>query len=93
MRTLDSHLHLWDPCLLRYDWLRDLPSLNRTFMPQELARQVGAPEAAIVIQADCAAEHAIKEVNWLNHLADDSPVAVAGIVAWAPLECGNAVIP
>ncbi|CAI9389499.1 MULTISPECIES: amidohydrolase family protein [Citrobacter] len=93
MRTLDSHLHLWDPCLLRYDWLGDLPTLNRAFLPQELARHAGAPDAAIVVQADCAAEHAIKEVNWLNQLADDSPIAVAGIVAWAPLECGSAVIP
>lgn len=93
MKTLDSHLHLWDPGLLRYDWLRELPTLNRAFLPQELARHAGAPDAAIVVQADCAAEQAIKEVNWLNQLADDSPIAIAGIVAWAPLECGNAVIP
>ncbi|HAU5635264.1 amidohydrolase family protein [Citrobacter amalonaticus] len=93
MKTLDSHLHLWDPGLLRYDWLRELPTLNRVFLPQELARHAGAPDAAIVVQADCAAEQAIKEVNWLNQLADDSPIAIAGIVAWAPLECGSAVIP
>ncbi|EIX9036837.1 amidohydrolase family protein [Klebsiella oxytoca] len=93
MSTLDSHLHLWDPCALRYDWLRELPALNRPFLPAQLAEDAQSPKAAIVVQADCAAQQALQEVAWINQLAENSPIELAGIVAWAPLDKGSAVAP
>ncbi|EQC0056984.1 amidohydrolase family protein [Klebsiella oxytoca] len=93
MSTLDSHLHLWDPCALRYDWLRELPALNRPFLPAQLAENAQSPKAAIVVQADCAAQQALQEVAWINQLAENSPIELAGIVAWAPLDTGSAVAP
>lgn len=93
MKTLDSHLHLWDPQLLHYDWLKDVPAINRACLPTELAAQPHAPDAVIVVQADCAPEDALKEVDWINHLAERSPLRIMGIVAWAPLETGDAVRP
>lgn len=93
MKILDSHLHLWDPGVLRYDWLRDLPALNRPFLPAQLAEVAQSPDAAIVVQADCAAQQALQEVEWINQLAKTSAIKLAGIVAWAPLETGNAVVP
>ncbi|HKM98662.1 MAG TPA: amidohydrolase family protein [Buttiauxella sp.] len=93
MKCFDSHLHLWDPRVLRYDWLSDLPALNQPFLPEVLATEAQAPDAAIVVQADCAEEQAVDEVNWINQLAEYSPIHIAGIVAWAALEKGNAVIP
>ncbi|PXW43994.1 L-fuconolactonase [Klebsiella oxytoca] len=93
MKILDSHLHLWDPGVLRYDWLRDLPALNRPFLPEQLAEAAQSPDAAIVVQADCAAQQALLEVEWINQQAETSPIELAGIVAWAPLETGNAVVP
>lgn len=93
MKILDSHLHLWDPGVLRYDWLRDLPALNRPFLPEQLAEIAQSPDAAIVVQADCTAQQAFQEVEWINQLAKTSAIKLAGIVAWAPLETGNAVLP
>lgn len=93
MSTLDSHLHLWDPRMLRYDWLRELPALNRPFLPARLAELAQSPDAAIVVQADCATQQALLEVEWINQLAKTSAIKLAGIVAWAPLETGNAVAP
>lgn len=93
MKILDSHLHLWDPGVLHYDWLRDLPALNRSFLPAQLAKAAQSPDAAIVVQADCAAQQALLEVEWINQQAETSPIELVGIVAWAPLETGNAVVP
>ena len=93
MTLIDSHLHLWDPRILHYDWLSDVPALNHPHLPEDLAAEGTAPNAAIVVQADCAADQALAEVNWINRLAEHSPFQIAGIVAWAPLENGEAVIP
>lgn len=93
MSTFDSHLHLWDPRVLRYDWLQELPALNRPFLPAQLAEVAKSPETAIVVQADCAEQQALQEVAWINQLAETSAIKLAGIVAWAPLETGNAVAP
>lgn len=93
MKTLDSHLHVWDPGLLHYDWLGDVPTLNRPFLPGQLAQNPDAPDAAIVVQADCSADEAFKEIDWINHLAKSSPPKILGIVAWAPLETGEGVLP
>jgi len=92
MKPLDSHLHLWDPRVLRYDWLNAVPALNSPQLPAQRAHAGDIPEAAIVVQADCAAEQALDEVMWINQLAEDSPFHLAGIVAWAPLEEGDAVV-
>jgi L-fuconolactonase len=93
MTLIDSHLHLWDPRALRYAWLSDVPALNRPYLPEQLADEGDFPDAAIVIQADCAVDLALEEVNWINELAEHSPFQIAGIVAWAPLENGESVMP
>ncbi|MFB0711495.1 amidohydrolase [Buttiauxella noackiae] len=93
MTLIDSHLHLWDPRILHYGWLSDVPALNHPHLPEDLAAEGSAPDAAIVVQADCAANQALAEVRWINELAEHSPFQIAGIVAWAPLENGESVIP
>lgn len=93
MTLIDSHLHLWDPRILRYSWLSDVAMLNHPHLPEDLAAEGVVPDAAIVVQADCAADQALAEVNWINKLAEHSPFPLAGIVAWAPLENGESVIP
>ena len=93
MMLIDSHLHLWDPHVLHYDWLSDVPALNHPHLPEDLAAEGSAPNAAIVVQADCATDQALDEVNWISKVAEHSPFQIAGIVAWAPLENGESVIP
>ncbi|MEW7313975.1 amidohydrolase family protein [Buttiauxella gaviniae] len=93
MTLVDSHLHLWDPRRLDYAWLRDVPQLNHAHLPEHFAAQGEIPNAAIVVQADCAENQVLDEVNWINQQAAHSPFPIAGIVAWAPLEKGESVIP
>ncbi|WP_347290901.1 amidohydrolase family protein [Kluyvera georgiana] len=93
MMLIDSHLHLWDPRGLSYPWLSGLPALNHPHLPEQLADIEGAPDMAIVVQADCLIEQALDEVIWLHQVAEHSPITLAGIVASAPLEQGEAVRP
>jgi L-fuconolactonase len=89
-RLMDSHIHFWDPKLLRYDWLSELPTLNRAFTPSELT-QVAADiplEKLVFVQADCAAADAMGEVIWVSKLAATDR-RIQGIVAFAPLENAN----
>jgi len=92
LHIVDSHVHFWEPSRLRYAWLEDLPPLNRAFLPDHVPTQ-GANwrvEASVFVQADCAAEQGIREVDWVTSLAA-SDSRIRGIVAFAPLEKGHAV--
>lgn len=85
MRTVDSHLHLWDPELLDYDWLEG--ALLRRFGPEQLddvRAETVADVGFVFVQAECAPEQSVAEVDWVAALA--SRVGVRGIVARAPLE-------
>ena len=86
MRVMDGHLHLWDPSVLTYKWLGG--ALLRPFGPDQLALALqGAPEAErgfVFVQAECAPEQSVAEVDWVASLAQ--LVGVRGIVARAPLE-------
>jgi L-fuconolactonase len=92
LNILDSHVHFWEPARLRYSWLDDLPSLNRAFLPDHVPTGgAGWSVAALIfVQADCAAEQALQEVDWVASLASDDP-RIQGIVAFAPLEKGEGV--
>jgi L-fuconolactonase len=91
MRILDSHLHLWDPAMLTYGWLKG--PLHRRFGPDELHASLGEiparqERAYIFVQAECLPEQSVAEVDWVSSLA--ARIAVRGIVARAPLEQGAA---
>lgn len=86
MRVVDGHLHLWDPATLSYEWLTG--PLLRRFGPDELSVALqGAPDADcafVFVQAECAPEQSIAEVDWVASLVPRVPVR--GVVARAPLE-------
>ncbi len=87
MNIIDSHVHFWDPQKLRYAWLDDQPRLNRAFVTDHVPAQVNGArvEGIVFVQADCAAEQGLAEVDWVTALAQDD-ARVRGIVAFAPLE-------
>jgi L-fuconolactonase len=87
---IDSHVHFWDPAHLRYEWLADLPSIHRPFLPEDLQEQAGDLSLAgmVFVQADCVAEDALQEAVWITQLAE-AEARIQGIVAFAPLEQGN----
>lgn len=86
-RLVDSHVHFWQPDRLQYPWLAELPALNRQFGPADLSAEAsGLPlERIVFVQADCAAEDSLREVEWVSSLAAADP-RIQGIVAFAPLE-------
>lgn len=83
---LDCHLHLWDPDVLDYPWLADLPELNTRFDLARLGahRQVGG---ALMMEADCRHEQAREEIAWVKSIAAaGGEVPVLGMIAFAPIE-------
>lgn len=86
---IDSHVHFWDPQKLHYAWLENIPTLNRAFLPDHVPPQV---EGIIFVQADCAPEQGLDEVDFVTALAAND-ARVRGIVAFAPLENGASVRP
>jgi len=84
---VDAHVHFWDPSLLEYPWLRDLPSLNRAFRLPEYDAAVAGTEvdALIVVEANAAMADVRGEARWFDRLADlDS--RIRGIVAYVALD-------
>ncbi len=88
---IDTHLHLWDPAHLPYPWLSGVPAINRPCLLEEYRRATaGLPiESMVFVQCevDFAAYRA--EVKWVTEQARLDP-RIKGIVAWAPLEQGEA---
>jgi L-fuconolactonase len=89
MQIIDSHVHFWDPANLRYAWLDGIQTLNRPFLPADLAADAESIEIVgiVFVQADCLPEQGLEEARWVASL-ENSPDA---IVAFAPLEQGNAL--
>ncbi len=91
MRLLDSHLHLWDPSRLDYEWLAG--PLARRFAAEEL-EQAGVDgaerAAAIFVQAECVDSQFLDEVRWVSETA--ARTGVIGIVAGARLDRGERTI-
>ena len=90
--VVDSHIHFWDPDNLQYEWLANVPPINRPYLPGDLlaaAKDVDL-QKIVFVQADCAAAQGIAEAEWVTSLAKDEP-RIQGIVAFAPLEEGEAV--
>lgn len=88
MRVLDSHLHLWDPSRLDYEWLAG--PLARRYATEELAQAaVDGVEraAAIFVQAECVERQFLDEVRWVAETA--AATGVVGIVAGARLDRGE----
>lgn len=88
MRVLDSHLHLWDPELLHYEWLEG--PLAWLFGETEIgqARLVRATdEKAVFVQAETVEDDFLEEVRWVAGLAPR--IGVVGIVAGARLDRGT----
>ena len=88
---VDTHVHLWNPRVLRYPWLEDLPALNRAWLPGDFAAATGPVEVAKLVFVECGREpgQALAEVDWIESLVPDEP-RLRGMVAHAALEQGAA---
>ncbi len=91
---IDTHLHVWDPALLRYPWLASSPLLNRRYDVNDFRQACGpvAVEQMVFLQAECDFAQFIDEAQWVTAQAQIDP-RLTGIVPWAPLEQGDAARP
>ena len=88
---VDTHLHIWDPSELRYPWLDDIPLLNKRYLLEDY-RQATADlttERMVFLQCEVAFDQFLDEARWVAGVAREDP-RIEGIVAWAPLEQGEA---
>ena len=85
LRVIDSHVHFWDPSVLRYPWLAGLPELAAPFRPSDFPPFTsGEVAAAVFVEANPAPELAGAEIEWVDALAEAEP-RIAGIVAFIDL--------
>lgn len=84
LAVVDAHVHFWDPTTLHYPWLEREPSLCRPFLPADFVAATAAVEVRgiLVVEANCRAEEAGREVAFVERLANAEP-RIAGIVAFA----------
>lgn len=88
---IDTHLHIWDVDHLDYPWLSDEPAINRSHPISEY-RQVTDGleiEKMVFLQCEPVSAQVIDEAAWVTGQANQDP-RIAGIVAGAPLETGEA---
>jgi len=88
---VDTHLHIWEPGRLHYPWLASVPALNRIYSIGDYRRECGTIEVAkmVFVQCECEIVQFQEEVDWVTEVAR-ADSRICGIVAWAPLEQGEA---
>lgn len=86
-QLIDAHIHFWDPSLRRHSWLREVPELDRALGPSDIEFGARIPDGFVFVEADCAPEEALEEVQWVSSLVSRG-AAILGIVAHAPLDAG-----
>ena len=88
---VDAHVHLYDPDVVRYGWMRGKPALAGPHGLAELDAARGAVEVRGVVWIEVGADPGQHqgEARWIARLADADP-RIEGMVAHAPLERGAA---
>jgi L-fuconolactonase len=93
---VDTHLHVWNPESdeIRYEWLEEVPSLNKPFLLDDYNEHCGPVEVErmVFLQCDPIPEHDGKEVEWVTSLAQGDP-RIQGIVSGASIEKGEGIRP
>jgi L-fuconolactonase len=89
---IDTHLHLCDYSGLTYPWLEDIPALQRSFSLADYDRACGAiqVEKMVFVQYECDPVQYQDEIAFVTRIARQDH-RLSGIVAWAPMEKGDAV--
>jgi len=80
---IDAHQHFWDPERGEYPWLVHGSSLDRPYLPVDLAPLCAdaGVGATILVQA----APTVAETRWLIEQAEDPDSLVVGIVGWVDL--------
>jgi L-fuconolactonase len=88
---VDAHVHLYDPGLIDYPWMKQVPQLQRPYLPADFRRLTDGVEieALVFVEVDAAPGENLREAAWVDGLAAEEP-RLRGMVASIPLERGEA---
>jgi L-fuconolactonase len=91
---VDAHVHLYDPGVIRYGWMRGKPVLDQPCLMAQLdaARGPVEIEALVWVEAGADPGQYLQEASFADGLAR-ADRRIAALVAHAPLERGAAVTP
>ncbi len=86
---IDAHVHFWDLGRLHYPWLKDIPALNQSFLPEDYRQACGdiPVQKLVFVEAECDVAQSLDEVRWIGELAKQDP-RISGMVAHCPVEKG-----
>ncbi len=89
---IDSHVHLYDVEKFTYGWLKGVPKIARTHLLEDFDKERAPVEVDKLVFAEVAVDPGLHlgEAAFIQSLADADP-RLAGIVAHAPMEKGEAV--
>jgi len=90
LAMIDTHMHLWDPAVLRYGWMEPSSRLNCRFGAAEFAAASHGLPVSRAVFVQCDATDALAEVQWVSEQAALDQ-RIAGIVAFAPVDQGDEV--
>ena len=89
---VDAHVHFWDRARLPYPWLVEVPAIDGSHTPSELAAEVGPrrPSEIVFVESAIAPAYALDEVRWVEGLAARGPadLAIGAIVAQVAVDRG-----
>jgi len=87
---IDTHLHLWDPARLDYDWLSEVPDIAGRHWAEDWASLAPPVSQTVWVQSTDNPAQALTEAQMIAALTHPQ-LRIGGIVAYAPLEKGKAV--
>ena len=89
---VDSHVHLYDPGVIRYSWIKGKPPLDQAWLLPEFDRERGAVEVERIVFVEVWADPGqhLQEASFIDGLAARDR-RIQGMVSAAPLEHGAAI--
>jgi L-fuconolactonase len=91
---VDAHVHLYDPGVIRYGWMKGKPALDQLRLMAELDAARGPAELEALVWVEVGADPGLylEEASFVDGLAR-ADRRIRAMVAQAPLERGAAVTP
>ncbi|HMN88024.1 MAG TPA: amidohydrolase family protein [Bauldia sp.] len=87
---VDAHVHLYDPGVVTFPWMKAVPKLDRPYLPADFRALTDGVEieALVFVEVDAAPGQNLKEAEWVDGLTAVEP-RLRGMVASIPLEKGE----
>jgi L-fuconolactonase len=86
---VDAHVHLYDPGVVDYPWMKAVPRLDRAYLPEDFRRLTSGVDVdmLVFVEVDAAPGHHLREAEWVAAQTASEP-RLRGMVGSIPLERG-----